>query len=420
MDILILVLRLVLAIVIANVAAKLISKLKLPGVLGYLLAGMVLGPYALNLLSVELTTANWYHTFSRLLELSIGVLFAKDLVFKKMKAYGKQVISITFFESIGTFVVVTLFFAIVFSFMGVPLYVAVIFGGIALATAPVPALSIINEYKTKGDMTKILLPIAVMDDVIALSVFFTINAFIMSMGSAATTSPIVTVLLNTVLPIILGIILGFVALAIYKKMKSEESYRIITIAIIISAYVIAYITDNFILPAPALNYMLLGMALFTTITNKGSEEMMEKISSSVAPIIAIGFTVMILNLAAPLDYHLIFGAGVLTFVYIISRGLGKYFGTYLGAKTSNASDNIRKYLGLTLLPHSGVSLLFTGMAGASLSTFDAPSATIVQGTIAAAAVINEIFAVILAKKGFELAGEINPIDNDTPAEAINC
>ncbi|ONI43902.1 hypothetical protein AN640_06025 [Candidatus Epulonipiscium fishelsonii] len=412
MDIILLVLRLVFSVFIAILASKLISKLKLPGVLGFLLTGMILGPYALNILSVELTTANWYHTLSRLLELSIGVLFAKDLMFKKMKAYGKQVITITLFESIGTFIVVSAFFGILFNFMGVPLYVAIIFGGIALATAPVPALSIINEYKTKGDITKILLPIAVIDDVIALSAFFTINAFILSMGPASTTSPLMTVFLNIALPLILGIIIGFVSIAIYKKIKSEKLYGITTILIIIGAYIIAYSIDNFVLATPAINYMLLGMALFGTITNKTSEEMMSKISSSVAPVVSIAFIIMILNLAAPLDYKLIFGAGILTFVYIISRGLGKYFGTYLGAKTSNSSDNIRKYLGLTLLPHSGVSLVFTGMAATSLNTFDPASAIIVQGTIAAAAVINEVVAVILAKKGFELAGEIEPQKNN--------
>ena len=86
--------------------------------------------------------------------------------------------------------------------------------------------------------------------------------------------------------------------------------------------------------------------------------------------------------------------------------MGKYISTYVGGKVSKSPKNITKYLGLTLLPHSGVSLVFTGMAVTSLNTFDTESAILVQGTIAAAAVINEIFAVILAKKGFELAGEL--------------
>lgn len=113
----------------------------------------------------------------------------------------------------------------------------------------------------------------------------------------------------------------------------------------------------------------------------------------------------IVDLGAPLDCHLILGAGLYTFVYIAARTFGKYFGARIGAKLTHMPDTVRKYLGLTLLPHSGVSLVFTGIICSTLAS--APALVqIVQGTIAAAAVINEFIAVIAAKKGFELAGEI--------------
>ncbi len=417
MELLLLILRLIAAVVIAIVVGKLIGKLKLPAILGFLIAGMILGPYALNLMSEELTTSHWYHTMSQLFELSVGLLFAKELVIKRMKAYGKQVLTITLFESLGTFVLVTLVFGVVFYFMNIPLYVAIIFGGIALATAPAPSLSIVNEYKTKGELTRTLIPVAVMDDVIAIVVFFTINALIASMGTSETASPLLMIVISIGLPIVLGIILGQFASYAYKLTNNKKLYTPITLGVIVCSYLVAFSIDNFILPSPSMNYMLIGMALFTVVTNKVSEEKMEEITASVAPIVSSGLVVMILNLSAPLDYRLIFGAGILTFVYIISRGLGKFFCTYLGAKVSGASSNIRKYLGLTFLPHSDVSLIFTGMAVTSLSTFDSESAVIVQGTIAAAAVINEIFAVILAKKRFELAGEIN--NTATTAEIKN-
>jgi len=117
--------------------------------------------------------------------------------------------------------------------------------------------------------------------------------------------------------------------------------------------------------------------------------------------------VVILNLAAPLDYHLIFGAGIYTAVYIVSRAIGKYSGAYLGARLTHTPKTVRRYLGFTLLPHSGVSLVFTGIAVSVLSRAAPENAAIIQGTIAAAAVINEVIAVILAKKGFEWAGELH-------------
>ena len=93
-------------------------------------------------------------------------------------------------------------------------------------------------------------------------------------------------------------------------------------------------------------------------------------------------------------------------IYIISRAFGKYGGAYFGAKTTKMPKTVQKYLGLTLLPHSGVSLVFTGIAVRSLNTFDPESAVIIQGTIAAAAILNEIVAVIIAKKAFEWSGEM--------------
>lgn len=94
-----------------------------------------------------------------------------------------------------------------------------------------------------------------------------------------------------------------------------------------------------------------------------------------------------------------------TFVYIIARTFGKYFGARTGATLTHMTDTVRKYLGLTLLPHSGVSLVFTGIICSTLASVP-ELVQIVQGTIAAAAVINEFIAVLAAKKGFELAGEI--------------
>ena len=107
------------------------------------------------------------------------------------------------------------------------------------------------------------------------------------------------------------------------------------------------------------------------------------------------------------------GAGFFTAVYIIARALGKYFGAFFGASITKSPKTVRNFLGFTLLPHSGVSLVFTGIAVSVLIGPAPECAQIIQGTIAAAAVINEIVAVIMAKKGFEWAGEFQKGDSQT-------
>lgn len=109
----------------------------------------------------------------------------------------------------------------------------------------------------------------------------------------------------------------------------------------------------------------------------------------------------------PLDYRLIAGAGLFTAIYIISRAVGKIGGACLGGKITKAAPSVTRYLGFTLLPHSGVSLVFTGIAVNTLTAIDFSLASIVSGTIVAAAIINEIIAVIVAKFAFKWAGEIS-------------
>ena len=113
-----------------------------------------------------------------------------------------------------------------------------------------------------------------------------------------------------------------------------------------------------------------------------------------------------------MDYRLIAGAGIFTAIYIISRAVGKIGGAYLGGKLTKAQPTVTKYLGFTLLPHSGVSLVFTGIAVTTLNSIEPSLAAIISGTIVAAAIINEIIAVIIAKFAFKWAGEIKDIHNE--------
>ncbi len=116
--------------------------------------------------------------------------------------------------------------------------------------------------------------------------------------------------------------------------------------------------------------MLIGVSYFTVIANRLDEEKLKNLTQSMDKIVGLAMVVMILNLAAPLDFHLITGAGLFTFIYIIARAAGKMGGAYIGAVTSDAPPAVRKFLGLTLLPHSGVSLIFTGIAVNLVMKFD--------------------------------------------------
>jgi len=131
----VLLLRWIAAILLAAAAGKLISKLKLPSILGWLIAGMFLGPYAIRLLPDELIGALWYENIIHILECAVGLMIGTELVWKQIKEYGKALIITTLTQSLGTFAVVSASFCAVFAITHIPLYLAFLFGGIALATA---------------------------------------------------------------------------------------------------------------------------------------------------------------------------------------------------------------------------------------------------------------------------------------------
>ncbi|MEG0325095.1 MAG: cation:proton antiporter [Cellulosilyticaceae bacterium] len=399
-------LLLIVFIGIAFIVGKLVSKAKLPAILGWLITGMLIGPYALGWLNEEIMNSSWFHIIVNIGEVSVGLLIGTELIWKELKKSGKQIITICLSEALGAFLVVTLVFSIVFLITGIPLYLAFIFGAIALATAPAPSISIVNEYKTKGPVTKTLIPLAALDDVVALVVFFLVIGIVAGVISDVQI-PIYFAPLMILMPIIIGGATGFVSGHILKRNTTKKITLLCTLGCILGTSLIGILINNYALPKPVLNLMLVGVAFSATFANMVSKERLEAIMDSAMPMIGIFMIVVILNLGAPLDYHLILGAGAFTVIYIITRAIGKIGGSYIGASISHAPLTVKKYLGLTLLPHSGVSLIFTGLAVNVLMGPDSESATIIQGTIAAAAVINEIIAVFLAKQGFKLAGELN-------------
>lgn len=398
-------LRLLCTIGIAFLAGNLVSKAKLPSILGWLITGMVFGPHAFSLMNQQLLDAHWYQTMVHILECGVGLMIGTELVWNKIKRSGKSIIITTLTQSLGTFFIVSLVFGLVFYVSDIPVFLAFIFGGIALATAPAPALSIVREFKTNGPVTKTLIPMAALDDIVGCIVFFTTIALVAGHLSAGDL-PAYMIALVVLLPLLIGIVTGLLAGFVLKKERGKAVTLMLLIAMIIIASAVGFVFNNHVLPRPVLNFMLIGMAFSATFSNMISETRLEQIMDAFNPVLGISMIVVILNLGAPLDYHLILGAGLFTAIYILTRAAGKYFGAYFGAKMTKSPETVKKYLGLTLLPHSGVSLVFTGIAVSVLTTPAPACAKIVQGTIAAAAVINEIIAVITAKKGFEWAGEM--------------
>lgn len=296
-------------------------------------------------------------------------MIGKEIIVKKPASSGKRIVGITFIQSLGTFAVVSLVFAIAFLIMDIPFYLAFVFGGIALATAPAPALSIVNEYNRYGT------------DSFCDRRRFRSNRFSYS-----------------------------------SQIKKPVACFIATLSGLCVSAATGIIIDIFAFKSFSINYLLIGMTYSAIVAGVAGDEKTEGIMKYYSPLLNLSFIIVIVNLGLPLDYRLIAGAGLFTAIYILSRAAGKIGGAFLGGKITNAEPAVTKYLGFTLLPHSGVSLVFTGIAVSTLNGFDPSLANIVSGTIVSAAVINEIIAVITAKIAFKKAGEIPVLPSDANSE----
>lgn len=398
------ILRWIIVLILAYGTGRLITKIRMPSILGWMITGMLLGPHAMKIMPQNVLDAGWYQTILKWMQCSFGVMLGSELIWSKLKHSGKALVITTLAQSLGTFAVVSLAFGIIFSFTKTPVYLGFVFGGIALATAPAPALSIVNEFHAKGAVTDTLLPMTILDDIVGIVVFFSVNSLVAREISGGSV-PLSMILVMIFLPVLIGAAVGFPAGRLLKKSVGKTWNLAILLCGITVTTIIGWFFNTYLFPGITLNYMLMGVSFSTVFSNMITTEQLNAVNSCFAPILAVALLIAIVDLGAPLDYHLILGSGIYTFVYIAARAFGKYFGARSGAKLTHMPDTVQKYLGLTLLPHSGVSLVFTGIICSTLAPMP-ELVQIVQGTIAAAAIINEFIAVIAAKKGFELAGEL--------------
>ncbi|MGM9624925.1 MAG: cation:proton antiporter, partial [Eubacteriales bacterium] len=219
-------LRWIAVLALAFIAGKLMTKIRMPSILGWLIVGMLLGPHAVGLMPQRLLDASFYKTIIMWMQCAFGVMLGSELIWKKLKHSGKALIITTLTQSLGTFAVVTLSFGIVFACTGIPVYLAFVFGGIALATAPAPALSIVNEFHAKGPVTDTLLPMTILDDVVGIAVFFTVNSLIARAVSGGAV-PMYMIPVMIFLPVLIGAVVGFPTGLLLKRVNGKIPGQVI-------------------------------------------------------------------------------------------------------------------------------------------------------------------------------------------------
>ncbi|MBR6577704.1 MAG: cation:proton antiporter [Clostridia bacterium] len=391
--------------------SRVAKKVGLPAVTAYLVAGVLIGPYLLGQFGIGFDhEANSPEKYKILCDLALGfIAFAIGNEFRldQLKKVGKQATIVGIAQALVTTVIVDaglIGLSFILPEGCLPLPAAIILGAVATATAPAATLMVVRQYKAKGPVTDILLPVVALDDAVGL-VIFAISFGVAGAIHTGTVDPIsmvVNPLLEVVLSLVLGTVMGYLFsfterffFSRSKRMAVSVTFVMLTVAISSLKFEIGHVHIGF---SSLLACMMLG-TIFCNICDF-SEELMERADRWTAPLLILFFVISGAELNLGVFTNWVFV--VIGVAYIVLRCIGKYFGASWSAKASGCDENIVKYLGITLFPQAGVAL---GMASQAL-TFGGEIGVLAQSITLFAVLIYELVGPALTKIALTKAGDI--------------
>lgn len=393
--------------------SRLAKLVKLPAVTAYLVAGILVGPYFLGALGVKglgFISMENIKSFAILSDVALGFIafsIGNEFRLAQLKKTGKQATVIGIVQAVAaTLLVDAALIGLHFIIPDkLPLPSAIVLGAVASATAPAATLMVVRQYKSKGPLTEILLPIVALDDAVGLVLFavsFGVAKALMS-GHVDVLSVVVEPILEVVLSLALGYIMG-VLFTFFERFFHSRSKRLaMSVTFVLLTVALSMLQFNVFGIHIAFSSLLTCMMLGTVFCNMCdfSEELMDRVDRWTAPLFVLFFVISgaELELATFKDIVVV-GIGL---VYILTRSFGKYFGAALSAKAVKCDPNIVKYLGVTLLPQAGVAL---GMAIKAEEL--GPEGLIVANITLFSVLIYELVGPFLTKVALLKAGEIKP------------
>jgi Kef-type K+ transport system membrane component KefB len=376
----------------AIIAEKIVNYIKIPAITSYILLGILLGPFAVNITGEGLLKSSGL--LSNIVLGFIAFHIGRNFSLESFKKIGKAVISISLFETAGAWAIVT---AGVYFIAHQPFYVAMVFGAIAAATAPATTMMVIRQYKARGTFTEILLGIVAIDDAWGIIIFslsisiaqiFQIGQFSELAMFLITMKAVGKIILSMILGSIMAILVS--KISIYIK-KSEHMLTILLGAILINTGLALFFDFS-----PLLSNMFFGAVIVNI--DKTAFRFFDSLSNIDWPLYVMFYVLA----GANLEIEALPALGLIGSVYIICRVIGKIGGSFVGGIFAGVEKKVANYMGLALMPQAGVALGLAMMARTSLPTIG----TTIFSTIVATTVIYEILGPIATRYALSKAGDI--------------
>lgn len=393
--------------------------LNFPDVTSFLIAGVLIGPYMLGKLGIAGIGFNTFEAIEEvtvLSNLALGFIafdIGNEFRLESLKKTGKQALVIGIFQAAFATLLVDAALIGLHFVLGeevLPISVAITLGAIASATAPAATLMVVRQYKAKGPVTEILLPIVALDDAVGLVIFAVSFGIAQAIegGSLNVVSVVVNPLVEIIGSLVLGAVMGAILTLIEKLFLSNSNRLSMSIAFVSMAIAFSSIEKEFGSLKVGFSPLLVCMMMGTIFCNmcSYSEDIMNRTGKWTSPLYAVFFVLS----GAELDlgvfrYPTTILIGV---VYILVRSIGKYLGASWSSSAVHCSKTIRTYLGITLLPQAGVALGMVVTAQAIGGT----KAALIRNTILFSVLIYELVGPMMTKWALTKAGEIVPTPHE--------
>ncbi|MBE6689282.1 MAG: cation:proton antiporter [Ruminococcaceae bacterium] len=373
----------------AFLVTRITKLMKLPNVTGYILCGILIGPYVLRIIPAETVTAMDFVTDIALALISFGV--GKYMKLKNFRNNVGRVIVITLFETLTAMAVITMIMHLVFR-LALPF--SLLIGAIGASTAPASTIMNIRTLKAKGEFVETTVQVIAIDNLISIIAFSIAAAIVQTSASSGSIDPDVVVvpILMNMIGIVVGFLMGFILKYLLKVVGTDDSRLVLTIA---SVVVITYICSIMDI-SPLLASMSLG-ATYINITE--DKKLYKLINQFSPPVLMIFFVVSGMRL----DVTMLKSAGIIGVVYFIVRIIVKYIAAFMGSAITRAARPIRLYLGLALIPQAGVSV---GLCALAQRILPAELGSVLSAVILSSAVLYEIVGPVLSKSSLYLSGSV--------------
>jgi len=376
-------------ILLAGFLLTRITKLvKLPNVTGYIISGILIGPYVLNLIPYEMVENMGFISDIALAFIAFGVgrFFKKE----NFQETGFGVIVVTLLESLLAGIIVTISMHYIFQLNW---DFCLLLGAIATATAPASTMVTIRQYHARGNFVNTLLQVVAFDDAVSLIAFSIAVAFVNAdIGAGISASEIILPLAYNIGALAFGFVSGVILSKLMTPKRSEDNRLILTISLLLGIAGLCAALNI----SPLLSCMLFGT---TYINMTKDKELYRQVERFTPPILSMFFVVSGMNL----DIRSFGSLGIIGITYFIIRIAGKYLGAYLGCAIAKTTKEVRNYLGLALIPQAGVAI---GLAFLGKRILAGTMGNMLLTIILSSSVLYELIGPVCAKIALLRSGDI--------------